>query len=232
MGPAFLGYRKASFAAASYNMVTVGNSIMSSDLSDMVTQIAALPPISGQLVINNQAASSQTIVDEINNPTNVDAAYVVGKVNIMLFWEQTNNVFLIGHGGAQTITDMQTYITARQAAVQSSHPGASPWFVILMTTLPRGDFFNGYFTTPITAGEVELTYINNYIRANYRAMGARAFVEARRTGGPFDFTDVSNAANFPALLWTDKTHPSNGANGGKAILAGYVADVLKRLPAR
>jgi lysophospholipase L1-like esterase len=96
-----------------------------------------------------------------------------------------------------------------------------------MTGLPRGSLFGS--TWNAVTGEEQMQIANAYIRANYRAMGAVALVEARRAGGPFDFTDCTNLANFPSSLWTDPTHPNSA---GKAILAQYIADVFKRLPAR
>lgn len=226
MGPIMGGVARASFGADKYAMTVDGNSISDASVSDLIPQLNALAPISSKFTITNKAINGQNTQQMISSAADVDGSYVNGKTNVLLVWELTNNIHNIGRTGAQTIQDTIDYITARQACVAANRPGEKPWMVVLMTGLPRGDFLTAY-TAP--AGEVEMQYCNAYIRANYRAMGARAFVEARRAGGPFDFTDTTNAANFPASLWTDKTHPNSA---GKAILAGYIADVLKRLPAR
>lgn len=211
--------------AANYAMTVDGNSIADKNLGTLVTQLAALAPISNQFVISNFAISGQNVLQMISNASDVDGSYVNGKRNILLVWELTNNIHNIGRTGPQTIQDTINYITARQAYVAANRPGQKPWIVVLMTGLPRGDFLGSYFTA--AQAEIEMQYCNNYIRTNYRAMGAITYVEARRTDSPFDFTDVGNAANFPSTLWTDRTHPNNT---GKGILAGYIAEVLNLIP--
>jgi hypothetical protein len=227
MGPILGGAPRAKFDAASYAMTVDGNSISDAAVSDLIPQLNALAPISGKFTITNKAINGQTTRAMIDNPADVDGAYVNGKTNILLVWELTNNIHNIGRTGAQTIQDTIDYIAARQAYVVANRAGQKPWMAVLMTGLVRGDYLGGTYTA--AQGEVEMQYCNTYIRANYRAMGARAYVEARRAGGPFDFTDATNAANFPSSLWADKTHPNSA---GKAILAQYIADTLKRLPAR
>jgi len=219
MAPTLGGFVRASFAAAAFAITVDGNSISDAAVSDLIPQLNALAPISNKFTITNKAINGQSVQQMIANAADVDNSFVVGKVNYLLIFEITNNIFNDGRTGLQTCVDLEAYIAARLAV--------HPWRVILMTALPRGDFLGATYTA--TTGEVQLQAANNYIRQNYRAMGAIALVEARRPGGPFDFTDSTNAANFPSSLWTDRTHPNSA---GKAILAGYIADVLKRLPAR
>jgi hypothetical protein len=218
MGPMLGRMPRAKFDAAHYAAV-----------SDLWAQVRALAPISSQLTIHNCAHNGWSIQQLAASPGDVDASYENGKTNFLFFWELTNNIHNDGRTGAQTIADAIAYISARQAYVAANRPGQKPWRVVLMTGLPRGDYLNA-FTAP--QGEVEMQYCNTYIRQHYRDMGAVAYVEARRAGGPFDFTDVTNPANFPSSLWADRTHPNNGAGGGKSVLAQYIADLLKRLPAR
>lgn len=220
MGPILGGAPHASFAAAKFAMAGDGNSIMDHNYSDLLPQLAALPPIDGKIAISNFGISGQSVQQMTANHADVDAAFVAGKINYLLVWEVTNNVYNDGRTGLQTCSDLIAYI----AAVKAVHP---EWRVILMTGIPRGSLFGVTWT--VTTGEAEMQAANSYIRANYRAMGAIALVEARRSGGPFDFTDCSNGANFPSSLWTDRTHPNSA---GKAYLAQYIADVLSRLPAR
>jgi hypothetical protein len=219
MGPLMGGFAHARFDAASYAMAGDGNSIMDPAYSDLLTQLQALAPISGSFTISNFGLSGQSVQQMTANHADVDAAYVAGKVNYLLAFEITNNIYNDGRTGLQTCADLAAYITA----VKAVHP----WRVILMTGIPRGSLFGS--TWNVTTGEAQMQAANTYIRANYRAMGAVALVESRRAGGPFDFTDCTNAANFPAGLWTDKTHPNSA---GKAYLAQYIADTFKRLPAR
>lgn len=225
MGPIMGGRPCVNFDPAKYAMTVDGNSI--SAVGDLIAQLNALPPISNKFVITNKAINGQTTLDMIASPTDVNNSYVSGKRNFLLVWELTNNIHNdTGRTGPQTIDDTIAYINARQAWVAANRPGQLPWSVILMTGIPRGAHLSAWTADE---GEAHMQYCNAYIRANYRAMGAIAYVEARQPGGPFDFTDVTNAARFPSSLWTDKTHPNSA---GKAYLARYIADVLKRLPVR
>lgn len=199
-----------------------GNSLVDPVYSDLCTQLQALAPLNGQFTIANKGISGQTVADMTSNATDIDATWVAGKTNVLLLWEITNSIFVQGRTGLQACSDMTAYIAARQAV--------HPWTVVLMTCLPRGDHLGS--TWNVTTGEAELEAANAYLRANYKSMGAKALVEVRQPGGPFNFTDSSNAANFPSSLWIDRTHPTNGTGGGKAIIAGYISDVLRRLPAR
>jgi hypothetical protein len=230
MGPLMGGYKHANFDAAEYAMTVDGNSISDAAVSDLILQLQAIAPISGKFTVTNKAINGQNTQQMIANASDVDSSYVNGKRNILFVWELTNNIHNIGRTGPQTIQDTIDYIAARQAYVAANRPGQKPWIVVLATGTPRGDFLGPYFTAE--QAEVEMQYCNAYIRNNYKVMGATAYVEMRRAGGPWDFTDVNNAANFPSTYWRDKTHPKNGAGGGTPILASYIADVLKRLPAR
>lgn len=220
MGPIMGGYARAKFESAKYAMTFVGNSIADAGYgSDLVPQLQALAPISNQFTITNRALSGYGMTQLTSVASTVDSAYVAGKINYMVLFEITNTVYNDGYTGLQACAQMQTYIANRKAL--------NPWRVILMTGIPRGSLFGS--TWNATTGEAQMQAANAYIRANYRDMGAVAMVEARRVGGPFDFADSTNLANFPSSLWTDPTHPNSA---GRAYLAQYIADVLKRLPAR
>lgn len=195
-----------------------GNSLVDPATSTLVSQLQALAPLNGNFTITNRGVAGQTILQMTSSASDVDNAWQAGKTNILLLWEFTNNVHNAGRTGLQSISDMTTYIAARQAV--------HPWIVVLMTAIPRGGNLHQYYTA--ASGEVELgSVINPYLRQNYRKMGARALVEMRQ--GPFNFTDVDNAANFPSSLWTDKTHPNSN---GMALISQYVAQTLRRLPVR
>lgn len=195
-----------------------GNSLVDKTYSTLGVQVAALAPINGAITISNFGISGQGTLSMSSAATDVDNSYVAGKLNILLVWEMTNDIFL-GRTGLQACANLEAYIAARKAI--------HPWLVIVMTCIPRGANLQSTWTA--TTGEVQLQAANTYLRQNYKAMGAAAIVEMRREGGPFDFTDSTNAANFPSSLWTDRTHPNSAGN---AYLATYIADVLKRLPAR
>lgn len=213
------GMPRANFDPTRYALTVDGNSICDVAFgSKTVPQLQALAPVSNRLTLGNVSHAGWSVQQKIASPGEADAAYVEGKINFLLLWEITNNVFNDGRTGLQTCDDLRAYIAARKAI--------HPWRVILMTGLPRGDILGN--TWNAVTGEQQMSAANDYIRQNYRDMGAIALVEARRPGGPFDFTDATNGANFPSSLWRDRTHPNDA---GTAILAGYMADELKRLPA-
>lgn len=205
-----------------------GNSIIDPTLpGDLVLQLAAMPPINNALVISNLGKSGQTIRQMITTRSDVLAAFVPGRRNILIAFEITNSIFNgASRTGLQAIDDLAEYIGAVQADVAAAYPGQK-WTVIVQTAIPRGDYLGAVYTA--VTGEVQLQAANNALRANYRSMGATALIESRRAGGIFDFTDSSNGANFPSLYWRDRTHPNHAGDG---ILATYAADVLKTLPAR
>jgi hypothetical protein len=153
-----------------------------------------------------------------SSASDVDNSFVAGKTNYLLIFEITNSIFNSGKTGLAACADMVTYISGRLAV----HP---TWKPIVLTCIPRGSNLGATWTA--VTGEAQLQAANTYIRTNYLAMGCVAYVETRRTGGPFDFTDSSNLANFPSTLWTDATHPNSA---GKAILAQYISDVLRYQP--
>jgi hypothetical protein len=208
---------RASFDPAKYAMSTHGNSLLDPSAGNLILQLAALPPISSRFSIPNAAVAGFNWYDMIDYGSDfIDSTFQVGKENFLFLWETTNTIFSAQKTGRESCDAAVLCI--------NRFKNVHPWRVILMTALPRGDNLGTKYTA--TTGEVELQAANAYMRANYKAMGAEALVEVRRPGGPFDFTDSTNAANFPASLWLDKTHPNNT---GKGIIAGYVDDTLKRL---
>ena len=204
-----------------------GNSIIDPTLpGDLVLQLAAMAPISNALMISNIGKSGQTIRQMIATRSDVLASFVPGRRNILIAFEITNSIFNgVSRTGLQAIADLAEYIIAVQADVAAAYPGQK-WTVIVQTAIPRGDYLGAVYTAQ--TGEVELQAANAALRADYRSMGATALVESRRPGGIFDFTDSHNGARFPSTFWRDRTHP-NAA--GDAVLAGYVADVLRTLSA-
>jgi len=157
----------------------------------------------------------------------VDAAFVNGKYNLLFAWETTNAVFNTGRTAAQVIQDANDYIAARLAA----HPTLK---IIMLRTLPRQV---GPVVTDL-ASRIERNQTNDavdaYFAANYRACGLSAFVDIRRSGSPWaftDYTDASFAANDS--LWYEAAGGRvHLVNAGYAIVAGWCAEIIRRLPSR
>lgn len=217
MGPIFNTPYSAQFRDDNIHVTFDGNSLVDPNYSTLCTSLQGLQPINGRITISNYGLSGQTTQNMSNSAADVDNSFVVGKTNYLLIWEITNSIFNSGKTGLAACADMVTYISGRLAL--------HPWLPVLLTCIPRGSNLGSTWTA--VTGETELEAANTYIRANYLAMGCVAYVEARRTGGPFDFTDSTNAANFPASLWSDMTHPNSA---GKAIIAQYISDVLRYQP--
>lgn len=254
MGPLLGSQLRCKFDPNTMALTVSGNSISDpstppttdpnpNSTSDLWAQVMALPPVGGKISPHMCAHNGQSI-QQLATLSDVDNAYENGKTNYLFFWELTNNIWNDGRTGTQTIADAIAYIKARQNYITNNRPGQKPWLVVLATGLPRGGLLGSHFTAQ--QGEAEMQYCNNYIRQHYRDMGAISYVEMRRSatgrpdqttnpvaGFPFDFTDNTNAANFPSTVWDGyATHPTNGARGGKSITAQYIVDVLRRLPAR
>lgn len=217
MGPIFQTPYCAQFRSDNVAITFDGNSLVDPNFSTLCTSLQNLQPINKRITISNFGLSGQTVQNMISSAADVDNSYVAGKTNYLLIWEITNSIFNSGKTGLAACTDMTNYITARLAV--------HPWLPIVLTCLPRGSNLGSTWTA--VTGETQLQAANSYISANYITMGCVDFVEVRRTGGPFDFTDSTNAANFPISLWTDWTHPNSA---GKAIVAQYISDVLRNQP--
>lgn len=220
IGPIMGGMKFADYDASKYAMTFAGNSIADPAYgSDLVPQLNAMAPVSNKFSITTRAHAGYGFTQLESVANEVDVSFVNGRINFLIIFELTNTIYNDGKTGLETCAQLAQYIANRKAL--------HPWRVVVMTGLPRGSLFGG--TWDVTTGEQQMKICNAYLRENYRAMGAIACVEARRAGGPFDFTDASNGSNFPAALWDDRTHPNHA---GRTYLAQYIADVLKRLPAR
>lgn len=225
MGPILGGVAPITYKTANTQVVFDGNSLVfgvgSTGGLNLPVQQAALAPISAGLVITNTAVSGQTINDmRTRGPTFVDPTFDSAKSNVLILWEGTNSISNSPvRTGLEAIADMTAYIAERRAA----NPA---WKIVLLTTIPRY-FMNG-ITVPL--GNAQLLVYNNYILANYRAMGADAVVDVRANTV---FVYPAGATSMPSYM---TPYSSDGHthlnNAGYALIAAMVAPVLRRLPKR
>jgi lysophospholipase L1-like esterase len=218
------------------NIVFDGNSLFSGVGASgsgtyLPTQVAGIAPMSGSgASYSNKGVSGQTWrqMDGFDggSSSDVDAAWVNGKTNILVTWETSNSVFNTGRTAAQTIVDAQSYINNRLTA----HSG---WKIVLMTTLPRQ--ISGNQTLTNTNNAINET-VDAYFRQNYRAMGAKALVDIRAGNSPFNFTGYTNtdfSASNTDSLWYEalggRVHPNDA---GYAVIAKMIANTLRRLGIR
>lgn len=207
---------------ADVNIVFDGDSITAGDGSSGAAarypyQVTHRAPINGTLTSwDNVAVSGHRWHN--GDEHGVDEAYVDGRLNILVPWFGTNDIFLDGLDAVQTAQEARRYIAKRLVA----HPD---WHIVLMTILPR--FYSGDQEQCDTLNGIIDTY-NADLRANFRAWGARAFVDNRLPGSYFDFATYEEAEfeKAPGYFYVDKVHLSDA---GYAYLAGVVARQLRRL---
>lgn len=207
--------------SSNVKIVVDGNSIYTNVYGQpkMGEVLATLPPIVGAgVTIVDCAISGQTWIDMNNAPTDVDSAFDGSKTCILVCAETTNSVGNQGRTGAQAYGDAQAYITARLAA----HPG---WKIVLCSGLPRDGAAN-FNNTNISAADA-------LMRANWRSMGVKAFVDYRQAGSPFA-QDGTDPAVFVAQqsLWAETSAWLHPSVAGKTIMAQYICAQIKKLPKR
>ena len=227
IGPILGGIAPVVYKTANTVMVFDGNSLVfgvgATGGLTLPVQQAALAPISGNLAITNTAVSGQTIANmSTRGVTFVDPVFAAAgsKSKVLALWEGTNSICNSPvRTGLEAIADMISYIADRRAA----NPGVK---IVLLTTIPRY-FMNG---TTVQNGNAELLIYNNYILANYRAMGADAVVDVRTN--PV-FVYPPGATTMPSYM---TPYSSDGHthlnNAGYALIAAMVASALRRLPKR
>ncbi len=227
MGPMMGGFVPLKCSASTVSMRGDGNSLMAGVGGNSLTyQLENRAPMLGA-VINNYGVPGQTTLDMISDASTTDAGWVAGKPNVLLLWEGSNNICNIGRSAAQSVADMGTYIAARQAV--------HPWKIVLLTCLPR-QTNNGQAQT--TSQSLELDQYNTLLRANYRAIGAHVLVDVRQSGSPFNMADY-NMATFNNMatangLWAsgETDNHIHLSTAGYSVVADYIVQGLRRLPAR
>lgn len=235
--PVSVHRHKHSFPWSRANIVFDGNSLMRGGYSPAGTQlpnqVAARTPVLGTgAPMTNCGVNGQTWKNMNGlggySSSDVDGAWVDGKANLLIIWEGTNSICNPPVVTAtQAAADAAAYIAARRAL--------HPWIIVLLTTIPR----EGNSTLMADqAGRNEynarLVEYDNYLRANYKSMGADVLVDCRPPGGIFNFTGYTPADfDTAAACWTDlETTPNRThlSGAGLAVIGGYVAAALKTLP--
>lgn len=221
MGPILGGVPIIRYSAAGSNIVFDGNSLVEATHvpagKGIVPQLMPLPPLNSQVSITNIGKNGQTINDmRARGSAYADASYVAGKKNILIAWEATNSICNTGFTGAVAGAQMEAYCAERLAA----HPD---WVIVLMTTIPR--FATGAYAVP--TGNAELNSYDAYIKENFKRMGAKKIIDVRASG-IFTYTGPTVSAEMAPYMLEEIHY--NAAGG--ALLAQYVADGIKRLPAR
>ncbi len=223
MNPILAGSPTIKYLASDVNIVFDGNSLVagasaSGPSAYMPAQLTQLPPLNGLITVKNIGVSGQTIANMRSRGTAfADANYVAGKKNILLAWEGTNSICNnAGMSGVAAGAAMAAYCADRLAA----HPD---WRIILLTTIPRF----AITAYSIAAGNAQLSAYDDYIKANYKAMGAQRVLDVR-AGGVFIYTGTTMDAVMSPYM-AESIHCNDLGYG---LVASYCASELRRLKAR
>jgi len=228
MGPFSDSSIKMPYDTTKTKVIFEGNSLVygigSTAGSTLPQQLQALPPMNGA-TLTNLAVSGSTF-NNTNSMTargaSVDALYEDGKSHVLLIWEGTNTIWFNDVTGTQTGQQCADYIAARTTAM----PGLK---VILLTTLPRYSVDgSSVYGSDLVSGNNTLLDYDNYIKRNYREMGAHAVVDVRAHG-----VFVASGTNFMRLSMRPYVYDSTHLNNwGYGLIAQYCATALRHLPKR
>lgn len=229
MGPVLGGRPVTRFTSNSAVIVFHGNSLVRgiTYATDPVpAQVQRLHPVNNtSTCVNRGTDGIQTPALITNAPSQVDALFNAAKDNIVVFWEARNSMYNGGKTPAQAWADVQTYVAQRLAANPK-------WKVLLLTIIPQRASFDTDSTCAATMATFE--QFNDLMRAGWRATGAKALVDVMKPGSPFrvgagTVADFNNCGLYTTAIDGHWVHLNNAGN---AVIAQYVADELKRLPAR
>lgn len=240
-GPILGGIAKLKYSASTTTVTCDGNSITagivhtSGPAAYFPAQLQAMAPISNQFAVTNLGISGQT-TRKMNgldggSVSDVNATYVNGKKNVLFALEGTNSRDIANRTGEQMAQDLADYVADRLAL-------HADWIIALPTVLP---FIRAGDSQAVTdADNAAIDTLNALIRANYRAWGAKALVELRGPGSPFNLPDYTLASfETPALLalWATTATEAAGTHihlrdSGMTFIAQAYAATLRRLPAR
>lgn len=225
-----IGSVDTHWADQTVNVVADGNSLMVREDGGgtMMYKTTIKAPIFGsRATFTNVGVDGQT-TRQMNgldggSVTDVDAAWVSGKINVLVIWEGTNSI-AGGRTATQAATDLSDYITARQAV--------HTWnYVVVVNTIQRqGGLPDGATLTNLN---IALADYNTYLATNRVAMGISVIANVRPTGGPFDFTTYTDAgfgAAASASLWYDTSPNRLHLNdAGYEVISNYLVTAIKTL---
>lgn len=222
------GPKKQKYSSA-VNIVFHGNSItagetLSSPSTDAFPALcaAAWPLVGTSVAVVNNGLSGYSWAN-LTGDTTVDSAWVNGKTNILIVGENTNSIF-DGGTSSSTISDIQTYCSTRL--------GAHAWHIVLETAIPMGDLLGNLNLSQaqVNANNAASNTVNAYIKANYRALGAKNVIDWQQAGSPFAFTTYNLTTDFTnsGLFASDRVHPNST---GHVALQKIVSSWLNRLNA-
>lgn len=232
MGSLLSGSIQARWSAAAVNMAFDGNSLIRGQGAtlaayNLVNAISRRAPVLGSgATLTNLGVDGQTLRMmnglDAGSSADVDAAWAVGKTNVLVIWEGTNSLFF-GRAPAQAMSELTDYIAARQAAHTWNH-------VAVLTVLPREQAPNAGGTVADMNSAIDS--FNTLLRAGYLAAGATHLVEMRGTGSPWNFNTYTTA-DFDAAqaYYFETTGRIHCSDLGYSKASAIVSDALSLISA-
>lgn len=213
------------------NLVFDGNSLVAGQgavyAEDKVSRLLGLlPPLNSTLDrIQNSGVSGQSFAQMRTRVYQaVNQYYVPGKKNILFVWEGTNSICNESRTDVQAIADFTGYCSDVRA-------GHSDWYIIGLTTLPRGGIISTY---TVAQANAYLDGFNVLLKANFRAIGCDAVVDVRLPGSPFALAGYTtadfNSQPFSSNMDSDKVHGND--TGYDAVSRMCAAQGLMKMRAR
>lgn len=200
------------------NVVCDGNSITTNwpGSADAPPTIASLllPKLPAGAVTKDLGIAGQTWDNMATTATDVDAAWIPGRTNILIAMETTNSVAIGNQTGAQAWASCKAYLNR----VLSVHP----WKIVLCGSLPRKIYVGG----PVQ-WETYMREFDALARAGFRAAGAHVFCDFRTGDSPFNHDQDPYRFIEQPTIWWDDVHVSAV---GKGYMVGMMLNALKRLP--
>ncbi len=192
---------------------------------------SSLFPVAGN-VVTNVGISGQQWTSMTSTITDVNAAWNAGKTNVLVCFEDTNEIYN-GSTRAQVTTNMLAYF----AAVLAVHA----WKIVLCSCIPRYGVIGsvGSYSQPdVDDYNARINAVNAYNRANWRSYGISHFIDV--AADPLFALSSYTAADFDAVGGITPVYyqePDRGSIGrvhltdyGYSRLAAIIAGGLRRVP--
>ena len=213
------------------NIVWDGNSLVfgkgSTGGQTLPVQTAALAPVVGSGATTSAfATSGHNWSDMEAGAAQVDGAWVAGKINILIFWEHINSIFVGGLTAEQSIEQMRQYITNRRAL--------HPWIVMTLTCLPAEGYGTAWTQATRNAVNAKLDAVNATMRADRAVLGIDSLIDVRKQGSVFNINSYTTADfDSTGAVWLESAGTRlHLNNAGYGLIAAMVSDGLKNLRKR
>lgn len=232
MHPALLGRARLSWSTAgAVNVVTDGNSIVIQG-GGAVGVMMGSAPFSAH-TLTNVAANGQTVAGMASNTSDVRAAHVAGRQNVLTAQEFTNSIGT-GETPGTAVDQMLAYFAAEKAA--------KAWACTVAFTAPPAYNGDTYPQSYVDAYNANIDEANRLLRLRYRE-AIDVLIDLRALGMPFDATRypnylratfydsaVVNGFSNTSMFLDESTQRVHYTDACRARLAALLAPKFLQLP--